>query len=241
MVILGQQPFALPLSSVVEIFNLDLTRTNTVDGQLTIRVRDRALPLFYLRNWLVAAGGAMIQTDEKHQGHVVVVNVGGIQVGLVVDFLVGQEEVVIKPLGALLQGLDGMADIDDSIKRKRFRVSLSKIIYELPATQVSKSEKKVVRTMIAVTASFVICWLPAYFVIMLGLFVAVPTIQKHFQILATLAYANILINPLIYCAHIDILRRTWRATSRMFTSAETGAEISTSGAPLSLRGHRSTT
>ena len=41
--------------------------------------------------------------------HVVVVNVGGVQVGLVVDLLVGQEEVVIKPLGALLQGLDGMA------------------------------------------------------------------------------------------------------------------------------------
>jgi two-component system chemotaxis sensor kinase CheA len=61
--------------------------------------------LFYLRNWLISAGGQL----DTHQGHVVVVNVGGIQVGLVVDFLVGQEEVVIKPLGALLQGLDGMA------------------------------------------------------------------------------------------------------------------------------------
>jgi two-component system chemotaxis sensor kinase CheA len=107
MVILGRQPFALPLASVVEIFNLDLSRTNTVDGQLTIRVRDRALPLFYLRKWLISnsAGG----DSEAHPGHVVVVNVGGVQVGLVVDFLIGQEEVVIKPLGTLLQGLDGMA------------------------------------------------------------------------------------------------------------------------------------
>ena len=109
MVILGQQPFALPLASVVEIFNLDLSRTNTVDGQLTIRVRDRALPLFYLRSWLVRGAQAIVDGDGQHQGHVVVVNVGGVQVGLVVDFLVGQEEVVIKPLGALLQGLDGMA------------------------------------------------------------------------------------------------------------------------------------
>jgi two-component system chemotaxis sensor kinase CheA len=109
MVILGQQPFALPLASVVEIFNLDLSRTNTVDGQLTIRVRGRALPLFYLRNWLVSGAAAPGGGEAKHQGHVVVVNVGGVQVGLVVDFLVGQEEVVIKPLGALLQGLDGMA------------------------------------------------------------------------------------------------------------------------------------
>ena len=109
MVILGQQPFALPLASVVEIFNLDLSRTNTVDGQLTIRVRGRALPLFYLRNWLVSDPAATGRGEAAHQGHVVVVNVGGVQVGLVVDFLVGQEEVVIKPLGALLQGLDGMA------------------------------------------------------------------------------------------------------------------------------------
>ena len=109
MVILGQQPFALPLASVVEIFNLDLSRTNTVDGQLTIRVRDRALPLFYLRSWLVSGAVAQADNGQQSQGHVVVVNVGGVQVGLVVDFLVGQEEVVIKPLGALLQGLEGMA------------------------------------------------------------------------------------------------------------------------------------
>jgi two-component system chemotaxis sensor kinase CheA len=109
MVVLGQQPFALPLASVVEIFNLDLSRTNTVDGQLTIRVRDRALPLFYLGKWLVTEAGYGVPDAQEHSGHVVVVNVGGVQVGLVVDFLVGQEEVVIKPLGALLQGLEGMA------------------------------------------------------------------------------------------------------------------------------------
>ncbi len=107
MVILGDQPFALPLASVVEIFNLDRSRTNTVDGQLTIRVRNRALPLFYLRNWLTSHHDGA--GEQASQGHVVVVNVNSVQIGLVVDFLVGQEEVVIKPLGALLQGLDGMA------------------------------------------------------------------------------------------------------------------------------------
>ncbi|MCU7934255.1 MAG: chemotaxis protein CheA [Candidatus Thiodiazotropha sp. (ex Dulcina madagascariensis)] len=107
MVVLGSQPFALPLASVVEIFNLNLKRTNVVDGQLTIMVRDRALPLFYLRNWLTPK--KPMTDEDKMKGHVVIVNVGNIQVGLVVDHLIGQEEVVIKPLGALLQGLDGMA------------------------------------------------------------------------------------------------------------------------------------
>ncbi len=107
MVVLGTQPFALPLASVVEIFNLDLNRTNVVDGQLTIMVRERALPLFYLSQWLVQNSSMM--EEEKGSRHVVVVNVGNIQVGLVVDELIGQEEVVIKPLGAMLQGLEGMA------------------------------------------------------------------------------------------------------------------------------------
>lgn len=107
MILLNDQPFALPLASVVEIFNLDLKRTNLVDGQLTIMVRQRALPLFYLRNWLRPENP--LSPEEKGNGHVVIVNVGNIQVGLVVDHLIGQEEVVIKPLGALLQGLEGMA------------------------------------------------------------------------------------------------------------------------------------
>ena len=107
MVILGRQPFALPLANVVEIFNLDLRRTNVVNGQLTIRVRDRAMPLFYLRKWLVQDYTG--EFDQINRGHVVVVSVGNMQMGLVVDYLVGQEEVVIKPLGALLQGLEGMA------------------------------------------------------------------------------------------------------------------------------------
>ena len=85
---------------------MENARTNTVDGQLTIRVRERALPLFYLRKWLVQDGSS---PEHEQGGHVVVANVGGTHIGLVVDHLVGQEEVVIKPLGALLHGLEGMA------------------------------------------------------------------------------------------------------------------------------------
>lgn len=107
MVKLSDQPFALPLSAVVEIFNLDVNRTNVVDGQLTIMVRDKALPLFYLRKWLITE--KEVNEADYAVGHVVVINVGAVQIGLVVDHLIGQEEVVIKPLGSLLQGLDGMA------------------------------------------------------------------------------------------------------------------------------------
>lgn len=106
MVNLGEQVFALPLASVNEIFHLDLTHTNTVDGQLVVMVRNKALPLFYLRRWLVAGCENDALPDE---GHVVVVSIGAQRVGFVVDKLIGQEEVVIKPLGALLHGMKGLA------------------------------------------------------------------------------------------------------------------------------------
>ncbi|WP_439842667.1 chemotaxis protein CheA, partial [Aeromonas taiwanensis] len=106
MVEVGQQTFALPLGCVNEIFHLDLKKANMVDGQLTIIVRDKAIPLFYLHKWLVRGAG---RTARQDQGHVVIVQIGTQQVGFVVDNLIGQEEVVIKPLDNLLQGTPGMA------------------------------------------------------------------------------------------------------------------------------------
>jgi len=106
MVMLGNQTFALPLVSVNEIFHMDLRRVNVVDGQEVITVRDKALPLFYLKRWLVA--GALHSTKPE-LAHVVIVSVGTQRVGFVVDQLIGQEEVVIKPLGKMLQGTPGMA------------------------------------------------------------------------------------------------------------------------------------
>lgn len=108
MVDVAKQVFALPLSSVNEIFHLDLTKTNIVDGQLTVIVRNKAVPLFYLEHWLHRNKTTFKHGDKKH-GHVVIVQLGMMQIGFVVDALIGQEEVVIKPLGALLHGTPGMA------------------------------------------------------------------------------------------------------------------------------------
>jgi two-component system chemotaxis sensor kinase CheA len=105
MVVVGKQTFALPLASVNEIFHLDLSNTNSVDGQLTIIVREKAIPLFYLDEWLVRD----FAVKSRDKGHVVIVQLGNQQVGFVVDSLIGQEEVVIKPLDRLLHGTPGMA------------------------------------------------------------------------------------------------------------------------------------
>lgn len=106
MVVVDRQIFALPLASVAEILDMDLTATNVVDGQLVVLVRDKTLPLFYLQHWL--APGTANRPLPKN-GHVVVAHVGSQRVGLVVDQLIGQEEAVIKPLGSRLLGTPGLA------------------------------------------------------------------------------------------------------------------------------------
>ncbi|WP_415754929.1 chemotaxis protein CheA [Pseudomonas leptonychotis] len=105
MVMLANQAFAFPLVNVNEIFHLDLSRTNVVDGQEVVIVRDKALPLFYLKRWLIGNAAHV----EQGEGHVVILTVGSQRIGFVVDQLVGQEEVVIKPLGKMLQGTPGMS------------------------------------------------------------------------------------------------------------------------------------
>ncbi|MEE2000060.1 chemotaxis protein CheA [Alkalimonas sp. MEB108] len=106
MVVVGKQTFALPLGTIDEIVQLDLAKTNNVDGQLTIIVRDKAIPLFYLEHWLVKGSSKAVR---REQGHVVILQLGTQKIGFVVDSLIGQEEVVIKPLDNLLQGTPGMA------------------------------------------------------------------------------------------------------------------------------------
>jgi len=106
MIVLGEQTFALPLVNVCEIFDLDLSQMNVVDGQKVIVVRDKPVPLYFLREWLAQNPAPRADTDSSH---VVIVAIGSQRVGFVVDELLGQEEVVIKPLGEMLLGTPGMS------------------------------------------------------------------------------------------------------------------------------------
>ncbi len=105
MVNLGKQIFALPLVNVKEIIDFRREQAQDINGRKTLVVRGKALPLFYLTRWLVRG----VQELTVDQGHVVIVGVGSQTLGFIVDELIGQEEVVIKPLGALLSGARGLS------------------------------------------------------------------------------------------------------------------------------------
>ena len=111
MVRMRGRKFALPMSVVSEIFELEMNKTKVVDSRRVVMVRRKAMPLFFLERWIDAIG-SMETTDPdaaREEQQVVTVNVGNQTVGFVVDDVIGLEEVVIKPLGSMLQGLPGLA------------------------------------------------------------------------------------------------------------------------------------
>lgn len=105
MVGFDDDSYAIPLTSVQEIFDFNPEKMNKIDGQMMVRLRDRSVPLLFLRDWL-----APHQSQNSHAGDkVVIVAVGNQRAGLVVNQVNGQEEVVIKPLGVMLRKVAGYA------------------------------------------------------------------------------------------------------------------------------------
>jgi two-component system chemotaxis sensor kinase CheA len=107
MVRLGRRKFALPLGIVNEIFELSSKNIRVVDGREVVMNRGKAPPIFHLRKWLLR--GADAEQEFDGDPHVIMVQVGNDSIGLVADQVIGQEEVVIKPLGKMLRGLPGLA------------------------------------------------------------------------------------------------------------------------------------
>lgn len=103
MVVVDGRRFALPLPVVDEIIEFDPHQRTVLDGQVVLSRRGEVLPLLDLYRWLKT--GAQAPEGQS----VVVAMAGDRRVGLVVDRLLGQEEVVIKSLGRRLESLPGFA------------------------------------------------------------------------------------------------------------------------------------
>jgi two-component system chemotaxis sensor kinase CheA len=104
------QVFAIPLASISEVVNLD-AGTRTVDGREVTTLRGVTLPLCRLRSFFDL-------TDEPSSTRefVVVARVGERRLGLVVDSIAGQQDIVIKTLGGALdrvRGFSGATELGD--------------------------------------------------------------------------------------------------------------------------------
>jgi len=105
LVEVAQEIYAVPLSSVVETLLIKSREIKTVGGLSMVQLRGNTLPLISLR-----AKFALPDSAEKpEEVFVVVVGLGDKTLGLIVDELHGQQEIVIKSLGDYLNGLPGIA------------------------------------------------------------------------------------------------------------------------------------
>ena len=93
MVGVGRQEYAVPVACIVEIVRLHESSSYSVGGKPVIRLRESVLPLIDLRDRLSES-----RPENDDRKFAVVVEVGQQRAGLVVDHLIGQQEVVIKPL-----------------------------------------------------------------------------------------------------------------------------------------------
>jgi two-component system chemotaxis sensor kinase CheA len=99
------QVFAVPLASVMETIKITCSEINTVNNSPVFVLRDKVLPLVDLRKVFSINS----ENQDKEEWYVVVVVSGRMQIGLLVDSLLGQEEVVVKSLGPLFGEVQGVA------------------------------------------------------------------------------------------------------------------------------------
>jgi two-component system chemotaxis sensor kinase CheA len=99
MVEVGGRTYAVPVSSVVETLRLEGEEVHRINNRETLRIRERLVPVLRLAQLFGLPPG---EAEDRH--YVVIVGRGEKRVGIVVDRLRGQQEVVIKPLDPTLTG-----------------------------------------------------------------------------------------------------------------------------------------
>ncbi|WP_314979613.1 chemotaxis protein CheW, partial [Campylobacter rectus] len=97
--------FAIPLASVLETVRVPIDDIYTIDGKNVLRLRDEVLSLVKLSDIF----SVKQVFDGGDQTYVVVIGVAEAKLGIIVDSLVGQEEIVIKSMGDYLQNIPGIA------------------------------------------------------------------------------------------------------------------------------------
>ncbi len=100
-----EEYYAIPLASVLETVRISYDEIYTVESRSVLRLRDEVLSLVRLSDIF----GVKSVLDSSEEIYVVIIGLAENKIGLIVDYLVGQEEIVIKSLGYYLKGLDGIA------------------------------------------------------------------------------------------------------------------------------------
>ncbi|VAX35214.1 Signal transduction histidine kinase CheA [hydrothermal vent metagenome] len=106
LVVIGKEVYALPLESVTEIIKVATDEVYSIDGNDTVKLRDHVLSLIELEEVIGIKGRD--RADQKSK-KVIVITDGDSQLGVVVDSLIGESEIVIKPLSHHFSNIKGVS------------------------------------------------------------------------------------------------------------------------------------
>ena len=105
LVSVQEEFYAVPLASVLETVRITPDEIQSVEGRSVLRLRNEVLSLVHLADIFDVE---RVFSMGEH-AYVVIIGLAESKIGLIVDSLVGQEEIVIKSLGEYLKGIDGIA------------------------------------------------------------------------------------------------------------------------------------
>ncbi len=107
--------YAVPLNSVLEVLSLEPGEVCTIEGREVLNLRGSTLPLVRLGRFFGVDGQGPAPEFAWSVGKLFVVVVGLAQerLGIAVDDIAGQQDIVAKPLGSALTGVRGVAGATD--------------------------------------------------------------------------------------------------------------------------------
>jgi len=107
MVYLDDEKYALPLNNISEITTIKSSDISMLQSQEVVLYRNKTLPIIRMKEILELRDPS--EREDVKELTVVIVRKGSEEAGLVVDSLIGQQEIVIKSLGVYLKGIPAIA------------------------------------------------------------------------------------------------------------------------------------
>jgi len=104
LVNISNETYAIPMNNVVEIVRIPLNDIEYINGQAVTVIRDKAIPLVWLHDYF-----GVPRKDERKNILIVLLGIAEKHFGLVVDELIGNQEIVVTNLGSYIGKVEGIS------------------------------------------------------------------------------------------------------------------------------------
>ena len=109
LVVVKHETYAIPLVNIRETIKIDLTEIKLLQSFEVVKVRDELIPIIRLDKELGIASRSDDREESKDRLSLVICEFGKKALGLAVSHVIGEQDIAVKPLGALIKRTKGIA------------------------------------------------------------------------------------------------------------------------------------